>query len=134
MIDRVQVDPDGIVHVADYKTTKNKKYLKDDWFQLLTYAYVMLKEDPSIKKIRASYILLRHDFDFITTEFYADDIIKIHDQYVDYAKKIIDEKEFKPNPTNLCSFCDFVDICDSAKRSDWDTSNFSKTGFGEVSW
>ncbi len=39
-IDRIQLDPDNVLHVADYKTTKNEKYLKNDWFQLLTYCYV----------------------------------------------------------------------------------------------
>ncbi len=28
-IDRIQIDPDGLIHVADYKTTKDPKYLKD---------------------------------------------------------------------------------------------------------
>jgi len=28
MIDRIQMDDDNVIHVADYKTTKNKKYLK----------------------------------------------------------------------------------------------------------
>jgi small GTP-binding protein len=27
MIDRIQIDPDGVLHVGDYKTVKNKKYL-----------------------------------------------------------------------------------------------------------
>ena len=28
-IDRIQIDPDGLIHVADYKTTKDPKYLQD---------------------------------------------------------------------------------------------------------
>lgn len=60
-IDRVQLDHDGVLHVADYKTSKAKsiKYLKKDKFQLLTYAYVLALIHPEIEKVRASYILLR---------------------------------------------------------------------------
>src|SRR5690606_7652896 len=45
-IDRVQVDDDGVLHVCDYKSSKSDKYLKNDPFQLLTYAFIMLKKDP----------------------------------------------------------------------------------------
>jgi len=116
MIDRIQIDSDNILHVADYKTTKNKKYLKNDWFQLLTYAFVMLMEDPSIKKIRASYILLRHDFEYITTEFSISDIMKIKDKYIDYANQIRAEKEYAPNPQILCRYCDHSSICPEGKK------------------
>ena len=51
MIDRVQLDDDNVIHVCDYKTTKNKKYLKDDFFQLLTYAFVIVTEDPSVERV-----------------------------------------------------------------------------------
>jgi len=129
MIDRIQVDVDNVIHVADYKTTKNKKYLKDDWFQLLTYAYVMLNEDPSIKKIRASYILLRHDFEYITTEFNISEILSIKDKYIQYAQDIINEKEYTPNPSVLCKFCDYMSICDAGKK----ISEPHKV-FGEVNW
>lgn len=130
MIDRVQVDDDNVVHVCDYKTVKNKKYLKNDFFQLLTYAYVMLMEDPSLTKVRASYILLRHDFEYITTEFEVDQIKTIKDQYVEYAEKILKEKVFEPNPTILCNYCDFVNSCIEGR-----SKVMGNTGtFGEVNW
>jgi RecB family exonuclease len=127
-IDRIQLDDDNIIHIADYKTTKNKKYLKDDFFQLLTYAYIILMEDPSIDKIRASYILLRHDFEYITTEFIKSELIKVKDLYIDYANKILSEKEFKSNPTNLCKFCDYINVCEEGKKTDFSSI------FGEVTW
>lgn len=129
MIDRIQLDDDGIIHVADYKTTKNKKYLKDDFFQLLTYAYVILLDKPDTKKIRASYILLRHNFEYITTEFDVDEILAIKDKYIKYAEDIISETEYKANPTGLCRFCDYLNLCVEGKE---------KTGgsgtFGEMNW
>lgn len=129
MIDRVQIDADNVIHVCDYKTTKNKKFLKNDFFQLLTYAYVMIKDDPTIQKVRGSYILLRHDFEYITIEFGLPEILVIKEKYINYANQIMSETEFPPNPTILCNYCDFLDVCDSAgsivKKSE---------KFGEVSW
>lgn len=129
MIDRVQLDDDDVIHVCDYKTVKNKKYLKNDFFQLLTYAYVMLREQPKIKKIRASYILLRHDFEYITTEFDVAQILSIKDKYVEYASNIIAEKEYKPNPSALCNFCDFQTMCPEGNAK-----SFGKNTYGETDW
>jgi putative RecB family exonuclease len=128
-IDRIQLDADNVIHVADYKTTKNKKYLKDDWFQLLTYAYVIHKEDPSITKVRASYILLRHDFEYITREFTLAEILKVKDQYIKYAEQIVNETEYKPNPTALCNYCDYLSLCPEGK-----TKSFNSNTYGEVSY
>lgn len=129
MIDRVQVDKDGVIHVADYKTTKNKKYLKNDFFQLLTYAFVIASENSDIKKVRGSYILLRHGFENITTEFNIDEILKIKDKYLDYANKIVSEQDFKANPTALCDYCDFLEFCDEGKRI-----SRNRPSYGEVDW
>ena len=65
-IDRVQLDADGVLHVADYKTTKNKSYLKNDHLQLQTYAYVKCLQDPTLERVRTSYILLRHVLESMT--------------------------------------------------------------------
>lgn len=128
-IDRIQLDDDGVVHVCDYKTVKNKKYLKDDFFQLLTYAYVIISEDPTIKKVRASYILLRHNFEYVSTEFNVKQIKQVKDKYIAYAKQIHEETDFKPNPTVLCNYCDFLDRCPEGK-----TKAFNQNVFGEVAY
>lgn len=128
-IDRIQLDADNVVHVCDYKTVKNKKYLKNDWFQLLTYAYVIVNEDPSIEKVRASYILLRHDFEYITTEFEKNEIMRVAGEYVKYAEQILNEKEYTPTPSALCNFCDFLEHCPAGK-----TKAFGQNIYGEVNW
>jgi RecB family exonuclease len=128
-IDRIQLDADNVVHVADYKTTKNKKYLKNDWFQLLTYAYVIVSEDPTIEKVRASYILLRHDFEYITTEFSKEDILAVKAKYEAYAEQMRNEKEFAPNPTALCNYCDYLNSCPAGKAK-----SFNQNIYGEVAW
>lgn len=129
MIDRVQLDADNVIHVCDYKTVKNKKYIKNDFFQLLTYAYVIVSEDPSIERVRASYILLRHDFEYVTTEFTIPEIMKIKDKYLDYARQMNVETDFKPNPTVLCNFCDYLNLCPEGK-----TKAFNQNTYGEVGY
>jgi ATP-dependent helicase/DNAse subunit B len=128
-IDRIQLDADDVLHVADYKTTKNKKYLKNDWFQLLTYAYVMLSEDPSIKKVRASYILLRHNFEYITTEFTVKEIKQIKSKFLDVAQQMKTETEFKPTTSALCNYCDFLEHCPEGKAK-----SFNKQVYGEIAY
>lgn len=130
MIDRIQLDSDGIIHVADYKSTKNKKYLKNDWFQLLTYAYVLISEDPSIKKVRGSYVLLRHNFEYITAEFEVPEIMTVAEKYLNYANEIDMETEYPANPTGLCNYCDFQNMCPPGLSKSFD---YQKK-YGEVSW
>lgn len=129
VIDRVQIDADGVPHVCDYKTTKNKKYLKNDWFQLLTYAYVLLLEDPSITKVRGSYILIRHEFEYITAEFTVDEILKVKDKFLKYAEDMNTEQLWRPNPTPLCKYCDFIEHCNEGNQF-----INRDTYFGPTSW
>jgi RecB family exonuclease len=129
MIDRIQLDDDSVVHVCDYKTSKNKKYLKNDFFQLLTYAYVIVSEDPNIEKVRASYILLRHNFEYLTKEFTQKEIMKVPEKYIEYADQILSEKRFDPNPTGLCRFCDHVNVCPEGRKLAEPTSIY-----GAVDW
>lgn len=115
-IDKIQIDHDGVYNVADYKTTKNKKYLKDDYFQLITYAFVLLQENPNLDKIRGTYILLRHNFEEVTFEFSRDEILKIKDKYINYADEIIKEEKFEANVNKLCPWCPYADLCEDFKK------------------
>lgn len=134
-IDRIQLDPDGILHVSDYKTTKNPKYLKKDYFQLLTYAFVMCLEDPTIQKVRTSYLLLRHNCDLIIKEYTRDEIMKVEEQFIEYADSITEEKLFRPNPTMLCGYCDYLTSCEAGQKQQnktQDRQNLNK--FGVLDW
>jgi len=111
MIDLEQYDSDGMLHIADYKTSKSVKYVKKDFFQLLTYAFVKCVEDPSLEKVRVSYIMLRHGFLHITKEFDRDEIMRLKDTLLEYAENIKKEKLYRPNPTPLCAYCDYTEHC-----------------------
>ena len=113
-IDRIQRDPDGLIHVGDYKTTKDPKYLKD-FFQVMTYCYALCLEDESIARIRASFILLRHNFDYLTQEFTREEVISVAEKFLKVASNIEEEKLWRPNPQFLCKYCDYLDHCKSGK-------------------
>jgi ATP-dependent helicase/DNAse subunit B len=134
-IDRVQIDSDDILHVCDYKTSKSDKYLKGDYFQLLVYAFIMLKKNPTLQKVRGSYMMIKDDFKLVGTDvnkpflFERDKILEVENMFLNYAVDIRSEKEFLPNPTILCNWCDYVDSCPEGKNK-----VFIKPIYGEVSW
>lgn len=128
-IDRLQIDDDNVLHVCDYKSSKSTKYLKNDWFQLLTYSYVVLTANPDIKKVRGSYIMLKHDFQYITKEFGIDEIMSVKEKLIGIANQMQTEKEFAPTTSALCNFCDFQDFCPEGK-----SKAYNKPVFGEVGY
>jgi len=111
MIDVEQRDRDGVLHLADYKTSKSTRYLKKDFFQLLTYAYVKCVEDPELERVRCSYVMLRHGFEHLTKEFSRAEVMKVQDKLLAYGEKIRNEKLYRANPTRLCDYCDYLDSC-----------------------
>lgn len=130
-IDRIQIDPDGVLHVADYKTTQNKKYLKKDFFQLLTYAFVMCLKDPNLQKVRTSYILLRHNFEKIIKEFTREEIMAVESEFLAYADSITSEKLYRAKTSPLCNYCDYLESCEAGKSF---VNKDDITKFGETSW
>jgi len=115
-IDRIELEPNDVYHVCDYKTTKDKKYLKNDFFQLLVYAYVIKKIYPQAKKVKGSYIMLRHDFERFTQEFTDAQILSVEKKITDLYSDILEEKLWRAQPTMLCSYCDFMENCDEGKK------------------
>jgi len=129
-IDRVQKDPDKILHVIDYKTTKDPKYLKDRT-QLLLYCYSLLLEDDSIETIRTSYILLKHNMKYLTAEHNKEEIIEAKDTLLKNCRDISEEKLFRASPTRFnCTYCDYIDHCKEGK----DLVYNSKKYVGKIKW
>lgn len=117
MIDRTQIDPDGVMHVIDYKTSKSMKYYEDDMFQLMVYAYVLMTEDPTLKTIRGSYMFLKHKFAMITRDFERDEVMKIGPKIIADAKAMQEETEFPANPSFMCNYCEFSESCSEGKAA-----------------
>lgn len=115
-IDRVQIDSDGVLHVSDYKTSKDKSGHKKDHFQLMTYAFVMCLEDPSIERIRTSYVMLRHNFEYIIKEYTREEVMTMEDVFLDYYGQIINEKLYRTKTSPLCKYCDALDLCNDGKN------------------
>lgn len=115
-IDKIQLDPDKVLHVADYKTSKNDNYLKNDFFQLKTYAYVMFLSDPSLKKVRTSYVMARMNFKEVSREFTLDDVKEVEDYFLEKAALMRAENAYKPKTSRLCNFCDYLESCPEGSK------------------
>jgi putative RecB family exonuclease len=133
-IDRVQLDDDGILHIADYKSSKSMKYLEKDYFQLATYGFIELMNNPNLEKIRVSYIMLKHDCKYITKEFTAKQLLEVRQQFLDYAEEILSEKEYPPTTSVLCGYCDYLDSCEAGKEKVNSDPRQSHKVYGEVNW
>lgn len=130
-IDRIQEDSDGIIHIADYKTNKNIKYIKNDFMQLATYCLALHNENKNLTKFRASYIMLRHNFQRISKEFELAEILSLEQKYLDYVDKIEKDNDFIPSTGPLCSFCDYLSQCSAGQNY---LAKKTKLKIGEVSW
>lgn len=109
IVDRIDRDRDGIMHIKDYKTTKNIKYMEP--FQLQVYGIHLTQRYPDIDRFRGSYIMLRHGGKHISYDFNAEDVQKQRQAVLDYAIKITEEERWIMKPGPLCNWCDFNDPC-----------------------
>lgn len=109
VIDRIDRDPDGILHIRDYKTSKSARYMEP--FQLNTYGLLLLDRFPDTVRFRASYIMLKLDCQTIPYEFTVDDVAKCRDKLIKYADRITSEERWRAKPSRLCDWCDFKDVC-----------------------
>lgn len=133
-IDKIQQDPDGLLHVVDYKTARKPDFLKKDFMQLQTYAYVKFLEDPNLDVVRTSYEMIRLGFSNVEKEFSREKAMKIEDTILEYGDKISKEKLWRATPNFLCNYCNHLDIC-SAGQSFTNGSRYNKpTSWGESSW
>lgn len=128
-IDKIEIDQDGLTHISDYKSTKQKKYLKDDWFQLLTYAYVVMHNKPELDKVRVSYVLLRHNFEPISKVITRGEAETVKQIYIDYWRDIESATEYPATVSQLCRFCDHIDVCAPGLASIG-----KETRHGEIEW
>ncbi|MHA2216325.1 MAG: RecB family exonuclease [Candidatus Hodarchaeales archaeon] len=109
IVDRVDIDRDGIYHIKDYKTSKSYKYLKP--FQLETYGIYLLDKYENIDRFRASYIMVRFGGKHILYDLNKEDVEKCKKELIEYGNNIIDESRWIPKTSGLCNWCDFNETC-----------------------
>jgi DNA helicase-2/ATP-dependent DNA helicase PcrA len=109
VIDRIDRDKDGVLHVVDYKTSKSAKYMEP--LQLNTYGLLLADRFPGTTRFRASYIMLKLGCQDLPYEFTADDIDRCRAKLIGCADRIVSEERWLAKPGRLCDWCDFKDIC-----------------------
>jgi RecB family exonuclease len=108
-IDRLDKDPDGTWHIKDYKTSKSIKHMKP--FQLMTYGIPLLYLNPDVDKFKGSYIMMRHEGMLLSYDFNREDVEKIKRELVEKAQIILTDQKWLQNPSPLCDWCDFKQLC-----------------------
>ncbi|NIT03795.1 Dna2/Cas4 domain-containing protein [Candidatus Saccharibacteria bacterium] len=114
VIDRIDKEEDGY-HLMDYKTGKEKK--KESDFQLMVYA-LLAEGALGMPLAKASYL---YPESAKLTTFTPDS--KSKNKALAKIKEIIGaiqaDEEFEPQPSKMCYYCDFVELCpakEEAKR------------------
>jgi len=129
-IDRVQIDEDGIVHIVDYKTTKDPRFLKDRT-QLLLYAYALYIEDIKISKMRTSFILLKHKMKYLSADNVVDDLLKAKNSLLDMWGRIQLDQLYRASPIEYkCKNCDYLEKCSEGQKLIYKV----KGKAGEINW
>jgi putative RecB family exonuclease len=111
IVDRVDKDADGTLHIKDYKTNKSAKYM--DSFQLQVYGIYLLNKYPDVERFRGSYVMLRFNDMDLSFDFNTEDTKKTVKEVVEYAEKILEEQRWIMVPSILCDYCDFKETCHS---------------------
>lgn len=107
-IDYIGKDGDGIF-ITDWKTGKHYPNQSQD--QLKVYALWLLLMTPErVKFIRASYYYVEHGIEDQYT-YHRKDLDDLINYFGDKINKIEQEQEFAKNPTKLCDWCGYFDIC-----------------------
>lgn len=106
-VDRVDREPDGSLHIIDYKTGSMPQ--EQDWTQLELYALITSKRFPwPVSKV--SYFYLEPSL-MQSAKVLVEKLERVHWDVLNIARRIHSEKKFRPRPGLWCGNCDFISIC-----------------------
>jgi len=112
-IDRVDQEPDGSLHIIDYKTGKMPAEINQ--LQLHIYALILSrKQHTQLKK--ASYLYLEVG-KWQTIELTTEGLEQAAAYVIDMVNRICQEKEYPATPNIYCFNCDFLEICPSKEEA-----------------
>lgn len=111
-VDRVDREPDGSLHIIDYKTGPLPN--KIDWTQLEIHALILCRSGQrTVTRVSYLYLLpgITHtsQLNQETLDSRAWEVLRV-------AEEIGREKDFPPSPGPPCSGCDFAVICPAKDR------------------
>lgn len=112
-IDRVDREPDGGLHIIDYKTGKIPAEINQ--LQLHIYALILSKKQQDPLK-KASYLYLEAG-KWQTIELTAQDLEQAASYVINMVDRIRQEKEYPATPNIYCFNCDFLEICPSKEEA-----------------
>ncbi len=109
-IDRIDDFEDG-VEIIDYKTggyvPTEEEFKKD--LQMNIYAIACFEKYKLFPK-KISEIYLQHNYK-ISATLTQEDLTNTKNNIIEIVEKIYSDKEFKPQKSNLCPYCDFLTVC-----------------------
>ncbi len=116
-IDRIDREGD-MLHIVDYKSGKSKHL---DEFQLVIYALALMAEDPSITRVKGSYLALAEGCKTIPYSISKTDVDRCRDEIVKISNQIRSDQTWETRPTRLCNYCDFKEVCPAmaAEPPEW---------------
>lgn len=114
VIDRVDVTPDGLVRVVDYKTGRSpsSRFEESALFQMLFYALMIWRDRGVVPHtLQLNYLKDKERLRFNPTESkleaFAEDLEGIWAQILDSYER----GEWTPRPSRLCDWCDHQSRC-----------------------
>lgn len=99
--------------ICDWKTGKYRDY-SQGLNQLALYAYYILKK-YNLKEIVTFFVFIDSN-KFIKKKFTLDEAEQEIQKYMDNIMVINKDREFKKKINNLCSYCQYRDICHIDER------------------
>ncbi|MBN2603556.1 MAG: PD-(D/E)XK nuclease family protein [Candidatus Thermoplasmatota archaeon] len=111
-IDRLSEVKDGFYEIHDYKTNSRlplPEYIQNDR-QLALYSIGVLDSYPDAKDVRLIWHFLKFDKEVDSTRT-SDELEELKKSTIQLIDSIESEKVFLTNPSGLCSWCEFHDIC-----------------------